>query len=243
MNLRQVKKREKRLNNEYWDRFEQILGVEERFIQIIRSNELQDQEFGECAVLTFQLESLESWQGVAVLKDSEVLTVYLQPTDWLEELNIETCFFQWTAAANEFQLKDWTKWVKPVKQAPLKAKVQAITLKKRMSEKQAQEWWETYEKEEQLAAERNQEVLHEIQDYVRMLPYQISEIMSVEVNSPIQIRTETHWRTFPVYQIQLKLTFKEEVSEKKQTEILEICQTQLKDEIFRSRSYEYLVIK
>lgn len=242
MNQRQLKKREKRLNNEYWDKFQQLLEIEEIFQQAERLSHFQGQEWGECAVLTFQLDSLENWQGAAILKDGDLLTMYLQPADWLEELNLETCFFQWTLSIDEFQLKDWIKWVKPLKQAPLKAKVQAITLKKRLSEKQAQEWWENYEATERLAQEMDQEVLHEIKDYARMLPYQIPQIASVNIDDPVQVRTQTQWRTFPVYQIGLKIVFKDSVNEHQQLEILNRCQTQLNDEVYRSRSYECCIV-
>lgn len=243
MNQRQMKKREKRQHNTYWDQFEQLLQTEEVLVQAERGDYLQSQEMGECAVLNFQVESLTNWQLMAVLEEAKGLTLYAYPLDWMAEFQAETCLFKWEGSAEAFQLIDWLKWVKLLKQSPMKAFVQAITGKKRLSEKQAEEWWQQYEVKETEAMGQDRTVLFELKDYVRTLPYQVREVLEVVLAEPVQIRTEKHWRTIPVYQLPVQVVFKEGVSAEKKEVLMNQFQSELRDEIYQSRSYEIELIE
>ena len=237
MNQRQLKKREKRQNNAYWDQFEEMIQAEEVMLQAKRMDGIGRQEYGECAILFFQVESLDNWQFIAQIKDSNELSLY-----WMEEFQLETCFFQWTGLSEEFKVADWVKWVKPLKQSSLKAFVQAITGKKRLSEKQAEEWWQQYQKTEKEALEQDESVLREVKDYVRTLPYQLPDISKALVLEPVQVRVEKEWKTIPVYQLPIQVLFKEGTSEEKQKGLKEQIRIALKDEIYQSRSYEIELI-
>ena len=246
MNQRQLRKREKRQNNEYWDQFESMLQTEEVLIQSKRQDGLQGVCFGECAVFEFQVKELEDWQFVATVgmeapSGVDVLQLFAYPTAWAAEFTPETCFFQWMGSPSTFQITDWVKWVKVMKQQPLKAEVQAITGKKRLSEAQAVEWLKAYEASEKQAKRKDEEVQVEIKDYVRTIPYQYKGIQQAVLSEPVQIGVVKEWATWPTYQYVIQIQFESMIAEERKSQLLDRLNEELRDEVYRSRSYKAIV--
>lgn len=233
-----MKKREKKQNNAYWDQFEEMLTNEEVFIRSERLDKFQAVEIGECAVLLFQLQSMTDWQFIGTIEGSDQLNLYAYPIDWIDEFDREKSVFHWQGELSSFDLVQWNKWVKPLKQQLLKAFVQAITGKKRLSEKQAEDWWKNYQEEEAQAIENNQMVLAEIKDYARTLPYQCKEVSSIEVLEPVFLKQIKEWRTIDVYQIPVCIQVKEGTLETKIEQLKSQIEAELSRDIYQSRSYQ-----
>ena len=117
-----MKKREKKQNNAYWDQFEEMLTNEEVFIRSERLDKFQAVEIGECAVLLFQLQSMTDWQFIGTIEGSDQLNLYAYPIDWMDEFDREKSVFHWQGELSSFDLVQWNKWVKPLKQQLLKKK-------------------------------------------------------------------------------------------------------------------------
>lgn len=243
MNQRQMRKREKQQHNAYWDQFEQCLQSEEVMVGTERLDKWGERFFGECALLKFQVESLNDWMFLGCLKEEGQLQLCAYPVEWASEFEWDSCFFQWIGEADSFEIKVWDKWVKVIKQQPLKALVQAITGKKRLSEKQAEDWWQSYQEDEQAVREKEQLVLCEVTDYVRMLPYQHREVLSATLLEPVFLKTEKHWRTIQVFQLPIQIEFKAEVEYDSVETLMKKLQMELQDDVFQCRGYELQLIK